>query len=338
MHQLWQHPNGTYYILYGPRLKRRVSTRQRDRRKAEAFLAQFIAGSAAPVISEPTVREILAGYEHDAKARVRGAETLRYNIASLQRFGVGDLRPGQLLPDIIRKYVKDRAVAPGTILREIGVLRVALKWAVENQWIAAAPIISNPVKAPRPRDRWLTREEARKLIDACREPHLRAFVTLGFMTAARTGAILEVQWTQVDFERRLIDYGQGHGNKRRAIVPLNDEVYRTLTALKELACTDYVIEYHGRRVTRIKKGFRAACQRAGIEKATPHVMRHSAATWMAMDDVPMREIARLIGDTEETVERVYAKHSPSYLRRAASALQLGPASTEGALQGERQTA
>lgn len=324
MHQLWQHDNGNWYVLYGPRLKRRISARTKDRGRAEAFLAQFIAGASAPVVDDPTVKEILSGYSEDRSRVVRGVETLRFNVAALAA-RLGNLRPTQLLPAVIRQYAKDRGVAPGTTLREVGVLRAALSWAVENQWISAAPPISNPVKTPKPRNRWLTREEARKLIDACREPHIKAFVMLGFMTAARTGAILEARWSQVDLERRLIDYGDGHGNKRRAIVPLNDDVLRTLTALKELACTEYVIEYHGRRVTRIKKGFRAACQRAGIAHATPHAMRHSAATWMAMEDVPMREIARLIGDTEDTVERVYAKHSPSYLRRAANALRLEPA-------------
>ena len=154
---------------------------------------------------------------------------------------------------------------------------------------------------------------------------MRAFVALGLMTAARAGAILDLTWDRVDLDRGIIDYGPGHGNKRRAIVPCNDELTTLLRALKELACTDAVIERHGKPVRAIKKGFAAACRRAGLSGVTPHIMRHSAATWLAMDDVPMREIARLLGDEEATVERVYAKHSPSYLRRAASALQLGPA-------------
>jgi len=44
--------------------------------------------------------------------------------------------------------------------------------------------------------------------------------------------------------------------------------------------------------------------------------------------VPLREIARLLGDTEETVERVYAKHRPSYLKHAAAALQLTPSTPQ----------
>jgi integrase len=332
---LWQHENGIWYVLYGPRLSRRVSTRTRDRREADAFLAQYVAGASNPIIKEPTVGEILEGYRADRSPHIRGVETLGFNVAALVRH-LGDLKPEQLLPAIIRGYEAKRGVAPGTILREIGVLRAALAWAVEHDWIPTARKISSPVKTPRPRDRWLTREEARRLIDACHEPHIRAFVTLGFMSAARSGAILEARWEQVDFDRRLIDYGAGHGNKRRAVVPLNDEVYRALVELRELACTPFVIEYHGKRVLRIRKGFGAACERAGIVDCSPHVMRHSAATWMAMDDIPLREIAKMIGDTEETVERVYAKHSPSYLKRAAGALRLGANDHEGALQSVRQ--
>jgi integrase len=42
---------------------------------------------------------------------------------------------------------------------------------------------------------------------------------------------------------------------------------------------------------------------------------------MAMAGVPMAVIARLLGHTDSrTTERVYAKHTPDYLRRAVAAL------------------
>jgi hypothetical protein len=45
---------------------------------------------------------------------------------------------------------------------------------------------------------------------------------------------------------------------------------------------------------------------------------------MALDGVALSKIARMLGDQERTVERVYAKHTPDYLQAAASALQFGP--------------
>lgn len=334
MHHLWKHSkSGIYYVMHGPRFQKRVSTGTRDIGKAEAFLAQFIAGERSPVIEQPTVGEILAGYEDDKKDRVRGRDGLKYGVRALTR-ALGQLQPNNLTPPVIRDYADKRGASAGTILRDIGVLRAALKWALEHQWIKAAdiPIISNPRKTPRPRDRWITRDEAWRLIEECREPHIKGFVVLGCMTLARSGAILDARWSRVDLERRLIDYGEGHGNKRRVVAKLNDEAHAVLAALRELACTDHVIERHGKPLSSIRKGFREACRRAGLKGVTPHILRHSGATWLAMDGMPMREIARLMGDDEATVERVYAKHSPDYLKRTTDALRLNP--TGALLRGQ----
>jgi len=51
-----------------------------------------------------------------------------------------------------------------------------------------------------------------------------------------------------------------------------------------------------------------------------HVLRHTAATWLVMDGVPLAEVARLLGNSEAMVENVYGKHSPDYLRRAVGVL------------------
>lgn len=330
MHKLWRHTNGTFYVLYGVRLKKRVSTRSRDRRQAETFLSQFIAGTQNPVIQNPMVGELLADYETEHSGEVRSPDAIKFSVASLKRH-LCHYQPRALTPPVIKDYAKKRreeGVGAGTILREVGSLRAALSWAVEHRRIEAAdkPPISNPVKVPKPRDRWLTKEEARRLIAACREPHIKLFVTLGLMTVPRTSAMLELKWEQVNFERKTIDYGEGHGNKRRAVVPLNHEVFDLLEAAKKLGHSEYVIEYHGEPVESVKNGFRKARARAGLGKdVTPHILRHSGATWMALDGVPLREIARMLGDSEAMVERVYAKYHPDYLRSAASALQLAPA-------------
>lgn len=130
-----------------------------------------------------------------------------------------------------------------------------------------------------------------------------------------------MKWNQIDLNGRTIDFGRGFGNKRRSIVSMNDDVYEAHLEAKELAQTEHVIEYNGRPTRAIKKAFSRLCESCGI-KASPHVLRHTAATWLAMDGVPLSEVARLLGDSEKTVETVYGKHSPDYLRRAVTALNL----------------
>jgi len=178
-----------------------------------------------------------------------------------------------------------------------------------------------PVKAPPPRDLWLTREQVGVLIEKAKSPHIQLFIKIAVSTAARSGAILDLTWPQVDFERRIIDFGRGYGNKRRAIVPMNEDVYAALCTAQEVALTNNVIEYVGKPVKSIKKGFRQLCIDCNV-KASPHVLRHTAATWLVMDGVPLAEVARLLGDSERTVETVYGKHAPDYLRRAVNTLSL----------------
>lgn len=315
---LWRHPNGTFYVRYG---RRRLSTATGDRRLAEQFLARFISLEGRTPGKQYTVGEILDGYCTDKALTVRAPAAIRFAVLGLQP--LDDLLPAHLTPPVIRRWAGSRGVSNGTVLREVGVLRAALAWAAEHQWISSIPAISNPVPTPKPRQRWVTQDEARRLLAGCREPHVRLFITLGLMTVARTGAILDARWDQVDWYSRTIDYGDGHGNKQRAVVPLNDEVFSLLQAAKQLACSPYIVEFRGQRLVSIKRGFEAACVRAQLADVTPHILRHSGATWMAMAGVPLSEIARMLGDSETMVEKVYAKKTPDYLRRAAGALQLG---------------
>ena len=204
-------------------------------------------------------------------------------------------------------------------MRQLSTLKAALRYAAGNRWIASLPVFRMPVRKPPPRDLWLTREQVATLLANAKSLHLRSFILLAVSTAARSGAILDLTWAQINFDEHLIDFGRGWGNKRRAIVPMNNDVCEALKIAKELAHTENVIEFNGKRIQSVKGAFWLLCSDCGI-KASPHVLRHTAATWLVMDGVPLREVARLLGNSEQMVEEVYGKHSPDYLRRAVNSL------------------
>ncbi len=67
-----------------------------------------------------------------------------------------------------------------------------------------------------------------------------------------------------------------------------------------------------------------ATRKAGLAGVSPHVLRHTAAVWMAEGRVPMDEIAQYLGhDDSRTTSKIYARFSPDYLRKAANVLDLG---------------
>jgi integrase len=104
---------------------------------------------------------------------------------------------------------------------------------------------------------------------------------------------------------------------------MNETAFRALSEARRNATTPYVVEWAGGRVREVKTGLIRAGQRCGMEWVTAHVFRDSAATWMAESGVAMAEIAQFLGHKDSRVtERVYARFSPTYLRGAASALEL----------------
>ena len=87
----------------------------------------------------------------------------------------------------------------------------------------------------------------------------------------------------------------------------------------------YVIHEHGKRIGDIKKGFAAACDRAGLERRIAAHSRHTAATWLMKAGVPIWEASQFLAMSEETLTRVYAHHHPEFTKSAANAIGRRPA-------------
>ncbi|MCQ8240571.1 tyrosine-type recombinase/integrase [Rhizosaccharibacter radicis] len=339
--------DGRYYVQWweGDRKKRRslgTGDRETAKRELRAFLAQI---DVPPAPEQPTVAEILQGYLADRSLRVASVPTLTHACAALTEH-LGPLRPESLNRSVARRYATLRrnqgrrnatgtkakgvkvgapvkALSDGTIIRELVTLRAALRWAEGERWITSVPYIEVP-QAPRPRDRWLSRGEALTLLEAAVAPHVRLFIALGLYTGARSGAILELTWQQVDFGAGLIHMGAGAGNKQRAIVPISFPLRRELEKAAQSRTTDWVVEYRGDRVHLIRHGFRNAVAEAKLARVTPHTLRHTAATWMVQAGISFEMVAKFLGNTAKMVEKVYGHHSPDYLRQAADALGGAP--------------
>jgi integrase len=208
--------------------------------------------------------------------------------------------------------------SPSTIKTEMEALRACLRWHYGKD----APIIVAPAPS-KPRERYLTKEEARILEDAIDTPHAKLFVKLALATGARMGAILDLTWDRVDFTHNTIDFmpaGRDKTNKRRTVVPMTPKLREALEEASKGSLTDHVIEYGGKPVASVKKAIAAAARRAKVP-CSPHVFRHSAAVWMAQADVPMQKIAQVLGHTSTRVtETTYARYSPRFMADAVAAL------------------
>ncbi len=217
-------------------------------------------------------------------------------------------------------------VSDSTIRTELNQLRTALLWAESVGLIVKAPAIEMP-GAGQAQDRHLTREEFDRLLAAAETPHLRLYLLLAISTAGRNAALLELTWDRVDFDRGLVFLGPRHilrPQKGRATVPMTSALRAALSNAHAYRRTDRVIEWAGEPVRSVRTALAGATRRADLSKVTPHMIRHSAAVWMAEAGRPMGEVAAFLGHSDDIItQRVYARFSPSYLRGSAQALEVG---------------
>ncbi|MCP5158516.1 MAG: site-specific integrase [Gammaproteobacteria bacterium] len=237
----------------------------------------------------------------------------------------------KLLCDIdpvdIRQYVRMReteGAAASTINKEIGLLSRAIHYA-NREWGYALynPALGCKKREPEGRVRWLTRQEAQRLIDCAgqlgpRAAHLPELITLAVHTGMRKGELLSLEWRRVDFAHGLIYLEASHtkSSKRRSI-PLNQPAKTALTACRERAPGRYV--FGG--VKDVKRSFAHACRLAGIDNFRFHDLRHTFASWLVQAGAALAEVRDLLGHSSIEMTERYAHLAPERLRGAVARLE-----------------
>jgi integrase len=289
----------------------RRSLRSQDRHEAERALDDYKRALGRP---SDHVGSIYQAYLAD-----KPTERARWAWKRLERH-FSALRPDQIDRAASRRYVTARrkdGVSDGTIWTEMTMLRAALRWQDRN----TPAVVELPSKPP-PADKYLTRAEYDRLLSLADTPHIRLFIILALSTAGRMTAILELTWDRIDFERELIRLGDGTKRRKgRATVPMTPRAKEALLAAFEARTCNHVIEYGGESVKKVRKALGRVTEKAGVPWCTPHTFRHSAAVWLAESGAAMPEIAAILGHSDSRItEAIYAKFSPTFLRKAISAL------------------
>lgn len=319
-----------WYIVWSEDGKtKRETTRTADKEEADVRLEDFVERKDRENSRVPaTCSAIVDAYLEDRRSvGVVSIKVLMARAKPIKKYW-GKRLAIHIKRENCRKYTEKRRakeLSDATIRDELGLLRSAFRFAYKEGWVDREVWVERP-PAPPPRDRFLTVEEALRLLQACRSYHLKLFVKIALNTGARSGAILDLTWDRVDLKNRRIDFNCKDLDRRakpRAIVPINDELFRVLEQAQRLATTDFVIEYGGKQVGSIKHSFRWAADKAGLVGVTPHTLRRTAATIMANNGVSMWQVAGMLGHLDvQTTQKYYAKHSLDHLRDAANALNI----------------
>lgn len=337
-----------YYVYWydaeGGRTKR-LSLGTSDVVEAQARYAEFLTRGVGAFTGGPgglTVHQALDDYFREHVSR-NCVDVGRQEIAirHLKAFFKGPLADIDI--PMSRAYADARRLgvvgggtrtrsgegSDSTIRRELGVLESAANHAARWKRIGPKaspptpmPSIEKPADAPAQDATYLTQAELATALAAA-EGQLLDFMVVAYRTAGRRRSIERLTHSQVDLRQSRINLtapdetaNQRRSKKRRPVVPIDPQLRPTI---ERLMIENKASPWLFGNDKSMYLEFRAHMEKLGLhDKAHPHVLRHTRATHLLQAGVSIYDVARLLGDTVATVEKVYGHHSPDYLARAIS--------------------
>ena len=214
----------------------------------------------------------------------------------------------------------DSERSPASVNRHLAALSSLFTLAMKEwMWIDDTPMRKiSKLTEPRGRVRFLSDAERKSLLEACQEssnPLLYPLVVTALSTGARQGELLGIRWKDVDFHMGLIRLENTKNNERRA-VPLTSHA---LELLKEMASvrridTDSVFPFKGGRHG-LRSPWAKALKAAEIEDFHFHDLRHTAASYLAMNGATLAEIAEVLGHKTLQMVKRYAHLTEQHTSR-----------------------
>jgi len=201
--------------------------------------------------------------------------------------------------------------------REIAILKGIFTKAVDWGFLIKNPAKGFKLEKEKPRLRYLRDWEVSKLIESCskepKAPYLKPMVIVDLHTGLRKDEILSLKWEHVELERNILRVEDGKGGDMR-FVPINETAKIQFFKLMDKRKGDYVFhDKYGRRLMDIKRSFRSAVKRAGLENVRFHDLRRTFGTNCAFKNVPPKTLQKWMGHKSiETTMKYYVVSPDDY--------------------------
>ena len=219
---------------------------------------------------------------------------------------------------------------PATTSRYLAALSHAFAVAVKEwQWCESNPLerVTKP-REPRGRTRFLDDDERARLLEACRVsdcPVLHPIIILALSTGMRRSEIMNLYWREpatppesawgvVHLDQKKIVLHQTKNGEIRN-VPLVGQALDALKTLGKVRRIDTPMVFPGRipgEPVNIEGHWQKALKTAGIENFRFHDLRHSAASYLAMNGATLPEIAGVLGHKSLQMVGRYAHLSEAH--------------------------
>lgn len=243
-----------------------------------------------------------------------------------------DVTPGDA--DLYKLHLIGKTLAPMTVRKRLQFAKMVFRAAMRRRLIAESPFADVSIKASMPcRERFITPEETRLLLEACPNHHWRAIVALARYGGLRCPSeVLSLRWQDIDWDAGRIvvtsPKTEHQPGKATRTIPLFPELRPTLDEAFALAAEGavYVVDERMRASSQGKAGWRNCNLRTTFEKIihraglTPwprlfHNLRSSRQTELA-EQFPSHVVCSWLGNSEDIARKHYYQTTDEHFARA----------------------
>jgi len=274
---------------------------------------------------------VLVGDVWEVYRKERGDDVLFWKRQELARKHLKDLDGilvENLKPSVVKTATAGLAgLSSSTIRRDLQALVAAVNVCRKLGLINHQPYIPLPPESA-PRKQYATWEQMNAILLAAQAEGgwMEMYAMLLVNTGQRSGAVLSLTWDDIDIQNQYIWFNNNKKGRQKGVsdVSMNKRLLEYLLGVSATATPGLVVrDQFGRTPRSIGHKWRRLMLKAGVpENVTPHTMRHSLATNLVRDGVPLINVSKLLGHASTSItERVYAKFSPEFTRRTVDAIR-----------------
>lgn len=243
----------------------------------------------------------------------------------------GEYPLGEINTLLIEKFKAEKlrlGLSSKTINNHLATLSKALKCAFEWERMTTPVPPVQRLSVCTPKIDFLTPIESHQLLQDREEPMWNTMILVALRTGMRFGELLGLEWSDVNWSQRIVTVRQSlvrgvlgtpKSGKIRHI-PLTDDALQRLVELPKT----HARVFHEAGVSTHRVGANAIqriCKRTGVRVINWHLLRHTFASHLAMEGVPIPVVQQLLGHASITMTMRYAHLSPSRLGEAVEVLQ-----------------
>lgn len=335
--------NGYWYVWHYDQHGRKIKRSTKCRKKADAL--RFLSGYKLELEEQkhPARKDITFKTLFDEfmtfSAGVHTEATQKHFMTAAREFQrhMGNPRLRSIGMRDLERFlaIKQEESSRWTARRVYIALSSMMQKAVEWNYVEENPF--RKVKRPTPPERrpiYFTAPELRELLGSLRDPQLKILVEAGIYTGCRLGELLSLSWDSVDLDRDEIRISNANDfvtkSKRERVLPLHPALKKVLEPLKKKARSQWVFpreETLRWSVSQMSIRFKTALKRSPLPDRRKrelhfHSLRHSHATWLLEQGVPIYSVSRILGHASVKTTEIYSHAVPNNFRSQIEMIRL----------------